>query len=217
MGINRNEMIFLEFQKTFSNLPIIPVAEIEKAFPGFDRNALIRWQKKGYLQKIRSGFYRLTERMISSDRDLFFAANHIYAPSYISLHSALSWYGFIPEGVFTTTSVSTRKTQEFKTPIGYFSYRSIKRELFFGYRLVSINGFQFKIADPAKTLLDFLYLNPQYDSEDDFDGLRLNFWEIQDELDLTLFENYLHLFASKSLDTRAKKPYNFWKENAVAV
>ena len=210
-------MTFLEFQKSFSQLPVIPVMEIEKTFPGFDRNALTRWQKKGYIQKIRSGFYRLTTQPLSGERDLFFAANRIYAPSYVSLHSALGWYGFIPEGVFMTTSVSTRKTQEFKTPIGYFSYRSIQRELFFGYRLISINGFPIKIADPAKTILDFLYLNPQYDSADDFDGLRLNFWELQEELDLKLFENYLRLFASKSLEARAKKFLKFLKDNAVTV
>lgn len=64
-------------------------------------NALTRWQKKGYLKKIRSGFYRLTNRPIKGEADLFFIANRIYTPSYISLQPALRWYNFIPEGVFT--------------------------------------------------------------------------------------------------------------------
>ena len=210
-------MIFLEFQNTFSSLPVISVIEIEKAFPGFDRNALTRWQKKGYLEKIRSGFYRLTNQELKGDADLFFIANRIYAPSYISLHSALRWYDFIPEGVFTITSVTTRKTDDFSTPVGHFSYRSIRRDLFFGYRMEAYGAFRFKIADPAKALLDLLYLNPHFDSEDDFFELRLNFWELEEKLDLQDFQAYLQLFSSKALESRAEKLIQFLKNHDVTV
>ena len=147
-------MTFLEFQTTFKDLPVISAIEIEKVFPGFDRNALTRWQKKGYLQKIRRGYYRLTGQPISGDADLFFIANRIYSPSYVSLESAWRWYDFIPEGVFTITSVSTLKTAAFATPLGHFSYRRLKPDLFWGYRLEEYGSFRFKIADPAKAILD---------------------------------------------------------------
>jgi predicted transcriptional regulator of viral defense system len=210
-------MTFLEFQSTFSAWPVIPVIEIEKAFPGFDRNALTRWQKKGYLEKIRSGFYRLANRPVRGEGELFFIANRIYAPSYVSLQSALRWYDFIPEGVFTLTSVTTRKTENFQTPSGRFSYRSIRRDLFFGYRMEKFDYFRVKIADPAKALLDFLYLHSHLDSEDHFFELRLNFWELQEKLNIDDFQNYLELFASKSLASRAKKLIKFLKNNDVIV
>ena len=210
-------MNFLEFQNTFAHLPVIPIIEIEKAFPGFDPNALTRWQKKGYLEKIRRGFYRLTNRPIKGDADLFFIANRIYAPSYISLQSALRWYGFIPEGVFTITSVSSRKTQDFQTPAGNFSYRTIKNDLFFGYRLEKFPDFRIKIVEPAKALLDLLYLNPHLDSEEAFFELRLNFWEVQEKLDFNRFEKYLAQFASHSLETRATKLIQFLKEYDVTA
>ena len=178
---------------------------------------MTRWQKKGYLEKIRSGFYRLTNRPIQGEEDLFLIANRIYAPSYISLQSALRWYDFIPEGVFTTTSVTTRKTEEFQTPVGNFSYRSLRRDLFFGYRLEKRGNFRFKIADPAKALLDFLYLHTHLDSEDHYFELRLNFWELEEKLNLKNFEAYLQLFSSKALTARTEKFIKFLKDHDVFV
>lgn len=210
-------MNFLEFQNTFSRLPVISIREIEMAFPGFDRNALARWQRKGYLQKIRNGFYRLASRPIEGERGLFFIANRIYAPSYISLQSAMRWYDFIPEGVFTITSVSTRKTEAFVTPAGNFSFKSVKPSLFFGYRLEQFQEFRVKIADPEKAFLDLLYLNPHFDSFDHFFELRLNFREIREKLDLRKMEAYLRLYSSQMLESRARKFIQFIKENVVAI
>lgn len=210
-------MNFVEFQKTFANWPVIPIVEVEKAFPGYDRNALTRWQEKGYLEKIRSGFYRLTSRPVNGETDLFFIANRIYSPSYVSLNSALRWHDFIPEGVFTITSITTRKTQSFQTPCGHFSFRSIQPELFFGYRMEQYKDFRIKIAEPAKAILDFLYFNPHLNSTDHFFELRLNIWEIREKLDQTVFERYLEIFSSKSLETRAKCLLQFLKNHDVAV
>ena len=197
-------MKFAAFQKQFADLPIVSVVEIEKAFPGFDRNALTRWQEAGFVEKIRNSLYRFSGKPLSGDAELFFIANRIYAPSYVSLQSALSWHGLIPEGVFTVTSVATLKTQYFSTPVGNFAYRKIKPALFLGYHLESFGAFRFKIADPAKALLDLLYLFPNLDSEGHFHELRLNFQELDEKFDTTIFKQYLSAFQSKALETRAK-------------
>lgn len=210
-------MKFLYFQQTFAQLPVISVNEMEKAFPDFDRNALTRWQKKGYLQKIRRGFYRLTNQAVKGESDLFFIANRIYSPSYVSLQSALRWYNFIPEGVFMVTSVSTLKTIQFATPVGSFSYRSLKPGLFWGYRLEQYGNFRVKMADPAKALLDFLYLHPQLDSPDHFHELRLNSLELQEKLNLHDFARYLEHFASPSLNARADSFIQFIENHASTI
>ena len=197
-------MQFLEFQQAFTDLPIISAVEIEKHFPGYDENALTRWQKKGYIIKIRNQFYRLVHPTLQSVEELFLIANQIYAPSYVSLHSALRWYNFIPEGVFSHSSVSTRKTQIFSTSQGNFSYRKMKNSLFFGYRVPSISGHRYRIADPMKAILDLLYLYPQYKHESDFYELRLNQSEIQLLFEEQVWEDYLTLFDSKSLGKRAR-------------
>lgn len=172
-------MKFIDFQDAFYDYTVFSTIEVEKVFPGFDRKVLVAWQKKGYIQKIRNSWYRFNNRQIVEE-DLFFIANKIYHPSYISLESALSYYQFIPEGVFSITSISTLKTVHFDTPIGYFQYRNVKPALFWGYRLVRqrsnpLSGW-YKIATAEKAVIDFLYLNPQYEKEPDFEGLRFN-WE----------------------------------------
>jgi predicted transcriptional regulator of viral defense system len=210
-------MNFIDFQQTFAQRPLISVNEIKKTFPGFDQNALTRWQKKGYLQKIRRGYYRLTSQEVRGDADLFFIANRIYSPSYVSLHSALRWYDFIPEGVFTTTSVSTLKTQEFNSPFGQFSYRHLKPSLFWGYRLEKYGAYRIKIADPAKALLDFLYLHPHLNSIDHFFELRLNRFELQEKLDLAAFGEYLNRFNVHSLRSRAQLFIKFLEIHASTI
>lgn len=209
-------MKFSEFQKQFSGLPLVSVTEVEKAFPGFDRNALTRWQQAGFLEKIRNTHYRFSGSPVAGNAELFFIANRIYAPSYVSLQSALSWHGFIPEGVFTVTSVTTLKTQAFSTPAGSFAFRTLKPELFFGYGLEAFGAFRFKIADPAKTLLDLLYLFPNLDSDDHFHELRLNMWEIKEKFDSAVFNQYLSAFHSKALENRAKTFLKFLSNYDVA-
>ena len=207
-------MSFIVFQHAFAEWPVIPVVEIEKVFPGFDRNALTRWQQKGYLQKIRRGYYRLSSLPLKGEEDLFFIANRIYDPSYVSMQSALRWYDFIPEGVFSTTSVTTLKTSEFQTDVGHFAYRNLKPELFWGYRLVKYGAFCIKIADPEKAILDFLYLNPHLDSEDHFHELRLNIPELEKKLDFFVLERYLELFTSKALTGRTQSFIQFVEKYA---
>lgn len=196
-------MNFRMFHDQFAEMPLISVIEIEKAFPKFDRNALTRWQEAQYIQKIRNSLYRFSGKAISSDAESFFVANKIYKPSYVSLYSALSWYGFIPEGVFTVTSITTSKTNRFDTPVGHFSYQSVKPELFFGYRLEPFGKYVFKMAEPEKAFLDLLYLNPKMNNEDHFYEMRLNFWEINEKFKVEIFKKYLSLFQSTSLEKRA--------------
>jgi predicted transcriptional regulator of viral defense system len=204
------------FQTAFSKLPVVGVVEVEKAFPGFDRNALTRWQRAGYLEKIRNGYYRFTARPVATEEELFFIANRIYQPSYVSLQSALSWHGFIPEGVFTVTSVTSLKTQSFNTTAGNFSYMSLRNDLFFGYRLEAFRDFRFKLAGPAKVLLDLLYLFPTLNDESHFQGLRLNVSEIDKKLNRSDFENYLAAFGNRSLAGRAKKLLKYLDSHDLA-
>lgn len=191
-------MKFIDFQQTFERLPVIPVGEIDKIFPGFDRNNLLRWQEKGYIEKLRNGFYRFRKQGLDQEQ-LFLIAGKIYAPSYISLESALHWYGLIPEAVFTITSISNLKTQHFDTPIGQFSYRHLKKELLFGLRLEPAGNFHFKIADPVKALLDFLYLRSDINEAGHLEELRLNKRALQQYFEQYPVYSYLERFDSQTL------------------
>lgn len=107
----------------------------------------------GLFIKLRNKFYVLNDTIPSH----FFVANKLYQPSYISLETALSHYGVIPEIVYTITSVTTKPTREFTTPIGAFSYQRIKQQAYCGYQSVQLHGSTVFLAEPEKALVDYLY------------------------------------------------------------
>ena len=172
---------------------------------GFDRNNLTRWCKKGLLVKLRNQFYAFPECRQMPDFARYVAGN-IYAPSYISLHSALSFYGMIPEEVVQITSVTTLKTAKFQNDFGTFHYQNVKTPLFFGYEIkTTTNGRGILFATPEKALLDLLYLNPYYKTEQDMEGLRLDEDYMLSEFNRERFSDYLTRFGSKALDQRARR------------
>jgi len=133
---------------------------------------LSRWVKKKLLAKLRRGIYFLPENVKISS---FILANKMFEPSYISLESALFYYGLIPDIVVANTSITSRKTCRFKANGQNFIYQKIKPELFFGYEEIKINNWGFLIASPEKTILDYFYLNQnELKNEDDWRELRIN-------------------------------------------
>ena len=111
-----------------------------------------------------------------------YLAGAICGPSYLSFEFALSFYGLIPEAVYTFTSASfmKRKSKEYKTPFGYFTYQDIPKYAYpLGVKIINENGYTFQIATPEKALCDKLYsLSPlQNQSELQsllFDDLRID-------------------------------------------
>ncbi|HYV92792.1 MAG TPA: hypothetical protein VE978_13435 [Chitinophagales bacterium] len=171
-------MTYHQFRERFESFHLFSLKDIRKAEPRFDRRRLVEWQQKKYIIKIANSYYTFAKQKIT-EPFLFLASNKIYQPSYISLESALAYYGFIPEGVFLITGVSTRKTQKFNTAIGSFVFRNIKEELFFGYQLLSAGNLHFKIAGPEKALLDYLYFNRHLDTPEEFEQTRFNRGELR--------------------------------------
>ena len=166
-------MNYPKFKAAMKLFPLFSVQEIKKNFPGFDSRRLVEWQKKGYIKKLRNRYYCFSDKKID-EPFLYYTANDLYRPSYVSMESALSYYGFIPEGVFQITSCSTLKTNSFNTPVSKFSYRHIKPLLFFGYKLKSKNNYRYAIAEPEKTLIDYLYLHSEIKEIADIRALRWN-------------------------------------------
>lgn len=195
-------MNYLAFEKSLREFPVFSIKDINKKYPDFDNRRLVEWQQKSYIQKIRREYYCFQERK-KDEQFLFFAANKIYSPSYVSMESALAYYNLIPEGVFLTTSISTRNTASYNTPVGDFSYNHVKPLLLFGYRLLQNDGVAIKMAEPEKVILDYLYLK-KLNSEDDIDALRFNEILIKEIVDFHKLDKYQKIFNSKVLDKRIK-------------
>lgn len=192
----------IDFQKKFQPYQVFSLQDVKKFFPNFSYRQIDRWKKKGYLIKIKQGFYTLADQDISQSFS-FLVANRIYHPSYVSLEKALKYYGLIPEEVFQVTSVSTKKTAEFDTHVGNFGYRHISSKLFWGYKLVKTSDAKFLIAEPEKAILDYLYLNPRLKIVDDFEGMRINEDSFAEYIDIKKFQRYLEAFNNKALTGRA--------------
>ncbi len=195
-------MRFREFQIYAKNLPAFNLNDVRKIEPDFHRQQLNDWLDRGFIQSLAGGFYMLANTQVDESY-LFMLANRIYEPSYISKESALAYYLVLPETVLGVTSVSSRKTKQFDSKWGRFSYRSVKPVLMFGYRVVKKDKMiKYKIASLEKAVLDYLYWNKRIDSIDDFVGLR---WNIQELLRLEenpLFKKYLRVFDNKALERR---------------
>lgn len=204
-------MQFTEFKQKLSNFIVFDLADIRKIQADFDLRRLSEWQDNGYIKIIRRGYYVFSDLQIN-EQVLFLIANKIYQPSYVSCEMALSFYGLIPEGVYSVTSISSKKTSKFNTPVAEFSYRKVKPELFFGYRLMTVGNQQYKIAEIEKTVLDYLYLNPQMRNDANFSEWRFNAQDFLAKADLTKFSDYLKTFNNKQLNKRAEKFLKFIKQ-----
>jgi len=197
-------MNYLEFREKVLQLGCFNIQQVFLWFPNFDRNNIIRWVKKGYLTKLRNEYYAFSECGQLPDFNLIIA-NNIYRPSYVSLHSALSYYEMIPEMVVQTTSVSTLKTARFSNGFGEFSYKNIKEDLFFGYEPKLLNDKRSVLfATPEKALLDLLYLYPFYNSYKEMENLRLDDYFMEKEFNIDRFKEYLTHFNNKALKKRVK-------------
>ncbi len=197
-------MTFLEFKDKMFDLACFSIYQVYAWRADFDRNNLTRWIKKGYLIRLRQGYFTFPEYKKKPDYSLYFA-NRIYRPSYISLHTALAFYGMIPEGVVQITSVTSLKTESFINDLGEYSYSSIKENLMFGYELKAMaDNRAIQFATPVKALLDLLYLYPFYDSEKELEELRLDENYMHDDLNRDSLINYCSRFQNKALDYRVK-------------
>jgi len=203
--------MWVEFQVKMRPFRVFSVGDVDKQFPSMNMMNLVRWQKKGYITRLRNRWYVFNDAE-SHENIEWLAANLICAPSYVSLHTALSWYNLIPEMIATTTSVTTRKTNKFSTPLGAFDYHRIKPELFgFGYTLEDMDDYRSKsnnsrkimVATPQKAILDFFYINSYYDTEKDMEDLRLNNIELEKIINAEFYQ-FLGRYESRALERRIR-------------
>lgn len=119
--------------------------------------------KKGLY--VSSDFFEKNHGNISY---IFYLANILRQPSYVSSWAALQYYNLATEVIYAITSVTPKVTRNYQTKAGSFNYQSIKKDLFSDFLLVD-NKFKFFIATPAKALFDLLYFRTNQ-----FRGLKLN-------------------------------------------
>jgi len=191
-------MNYVDFAKMFKDFPVINIADVKTAFSDFDHRRIYEWQKAGYIKKVARNFYVFADKSLNEE-EVCFIGNRLREPSYISLEYALNRYSLIPEAVFVFTSITTKNTAAFETSIGNFDYKSVKKSLFFGYTLKGQGKAKYKIAEPEKAVLDFLYSRSDLKDESDIRGLRINKDAYKEMINNTKLAEYLAVYRSPTL------------------
>jgi predicted transcriptional regulator of viral defense system len=201
-------MNFLEFRRQFFEAGCVSINQIYARYEDFDKNNLTRWIHKNLLLRLRQGFYAFPE-YTGQPNFSFFVSNYIYRPSYASLHTALVFYGIIPEAITQITAVSSLKTTDFQNAFGQFSYLKVKPDLLFGYSILPLGKHSIRIAQPEKAILDLLYLYPFYNTKNEIENLRFDEDFIHNELNVATL--YLDKFNNKKLTKRVKILTNLYQ------
>lgn len=183
-------MEFAELLRTVEDLPVFETGLLlsGEVKPADLQKQLSRWTSSGKLYQLRRGLYSLAPPYQKVRPHPFLIANRLQKGSYVSLQSALAYYGMIPEYTPVTTSVTTRRPTTYPTAFGQFDYRHIQVRWFQGYRRIDLGNEQTAfIAVPEKALLDTVYLQPGGDLEDFLRSLRLQALDQMDRAQLRDF------------------------------
>lgn len=144
-----------------SEIGTIPVTTsiLESLYPELkSADKKVVWlEKNGYVIRLKRGLYVVNPEKSGKTLSSELIANHLYAPSYISMSTALRYYGLIPEAVYTHQSMTVKHSRCFQTPIGTYDYKYIDRNAFsVGVRSVNKGDYAFLIASPEKALCDLI-------------------------------------------------------------
>jgi hypothetical protein len=119
--------------------------------------------KSKELISVRRGLYIIGPNIDLTQPEPFLIANHLRGPSYVSLESALSYWNMIPERVYEISSVTTKTSKQYKTPVGRFGYRQLKTPYYsYGIKNIKYSPKQMiLIASREKALCDKIVLTPK--------------------------------------------------------
>lgn len=163
-------------QPTIPHEPILDATRMRYVLAGFadQRGKISRLLASGELISLRRGLYA-TRR----DLDPHCLAGPLYGPSYVSLETALTWHGMIPEGVTEILSATVKRAASFTNELGRFRYLTIPKAVYpVGVLLNTDSDVPFLIASPTKALADRIAREPGFRSMADvaawLEGMRVD-------------------------------------------
>ncbi len=132
-----------------------------EASPGARRLLLHRAVSAGEVMRLKPGLYLLAPEFRKSELHPFVVAARLHGPSHISLESALSFHGLIPEAVYQVASVTAARSRSFHTPVGVFTFQRVPaHDPLAGVESVKLGGAAWAyIATPLRAIADMIYLN----------------------------------------------------------
>lgn len=153
--------------------------------------------KKNLFIKLRNGLYSLYDETAN----YYIIANRIYRPSYISFETALSFHKMIPETIYPIISATSKISRNFNVQGTQFIYKKIKQNAYAGYTPTKYLDQIVFLAEPEKSLVDYLYFVDLGKCQFSYERLDLkNINELK-------LNSYAKLFSRPSLEKLVKKIY----------
>lgn len=120
-----------------------------------------RLERDGDIIRLKRGLYVASPRTSRMELSPFLLANHIYGPSYVSMQTALRYYGLIPEAVYSVQSMTTGVARDYNNALGTFNYTHVPADYYnIGVTMIEEAGTTFMIATPEKALCDLMVFTP---------------------------------------------------------
>jgi len=150
-----NKLFFIKTLKE-TGLSLVTINDIRKLFNIENNNTLkhliLRMIKAEVLKPLIKGKYIfLFANHYPSD---FAISNFLVIPSYISLESALSFWGLLSQFPYRISAVTLSKSKRIILDNKEFIFSEIKKEFFWGYKKID----DFLIAEKEKAVFDYFYL-----------------------------------------------------------
>lgn len=120
-----------------------------------------RLEQDGKIIRLKKGLYVTSPRTSRMELSPFLLANHIYGPSYVSMQTALRYYGLIPEAVYSVQSMTTGVARDYENAVGTFNYIHVPTRYYnIGVTMKESSGATFMIATLEKALCDLMVFTP---------------------------------------------------------
>jgi hypothetical protein len=113
----------------------------------------------GEVIRLKPGLFLLAPELRKTHPHPFAIAAMLHSPSHISLESALSHHGLIPEAVYQVGSVTSRRSRTFHTPVGVFGFvRVPAADPRAGVQALKVDARSWAfVATPLRAIADLLY------------------------------------------------------------
>lgn len=144
------------------NIPVTAAA-LESLFPNIkgSHQKIRLLERDKQIIRLKKGLYVCNPDITVKTLSTELIANHHYTPSYISMSSALRYYGLIPEQVYVMQSMTLKHSRDFETPVGRYEYTRITKDSFsVGLTSIRKTEYAFVIATPEKALCDLIANSP---------------------------------------------------------
>ena len=147
---------------TLGNIPVTS-SVITSIYPDVKTKfaKIAQLEKAGDIIRLRRNLFVVNPQETGKPLSSGLIANHLLSPSYVSMQTALRYYGLIPEEVYTIQSINFKAAKEYKTPIGNFCYYHISRDTYpIGITQIKEGDNVYIMATPEKALCDLIANQP---------------------------------------------------------